>query len=91
MWYAISLGYTVRDPVRLWPDDGPWGLNKCHFFNLNKYSCVDGTLIYVYIWYQHQIDSEPFNIKKCAGYELAWNKETDCITQKEQLANMANR
>jgi hypothetical protein len=28
-------------------------------FNLNRYSCVDGTLIYVYIWYQHNgMDSE---------------------------------
>jgi hypothetical protein len=28
-------------------------------FNLNKYSCVDGTFIYVYIWYQHNgMDSE---------------------------------
>jgi hypothetical protein len=35
-------------------------------FNHNKYSCVNGTFIYiyVYIWYQHKrIDSETFNIK----------------------------
>jgi hypothetical protein len=96
MWYVIPLGHTLWDPVRfcLWPDDGPWGKNNsCHLLNHNKYSYVDGTFIYIYIWYQHK-GWNPYNTLSCLDAEINpvfFTLMVPCIVFYKYTHKMSNK